>query len=89
MTYQDWVSDVKILQANSTLLGTEMFANYLEAIVETILPSEETESGILSDGSTSVSLITLGSPMDKGEWMFCVCVCVCEYCRFKKKIIPN
>lgn len=53
-------------QSNPTVLGTEMFANYLEAIVETILPAEEGETGALSDGSTTVSLITLGSPIDKG-----------------------
>lgn len=48
-------------------MGTEMFANYLEAIVETVLPAEEGETAALSDTSTSVSLITLGSPIDKGK----------------------
>lgn len=54
------------LQSNSTVLETEMFANYLEAIVETILPIEEGETAPLSDLSTSTSMITLASPVDKG-----------------------
>lgn len=58
------------LQSNPTVLGTEMFANYLEAIVETILPAEEGETG-LSDASTTVSLVTLGSPIDKGKYRYC------------------
>lgn len=53
-------------QSNSTVLETEMFANYLEAIVETILPMEEGETAALSDLSTSTSMITLASPVDKG-----------------------
>ncbi|XP_065225861.1 neurofibromin-like isoform X1 [Planococcus citri] len=52
-------------KTNPQVLGTEMFANYLEAIVETILPAEEGDTGISSDPSTTVSLITLASPIDK------------------------
>lgn len=58
------------LQSNSTVLETEMFANYLEAIVETILPIEEGETAALSDFSTSTSMITLASPVDKGNCFF-------------------
>lgn len=56
------------LQSNSSVQETEMFVNYLEAIVETILPTDEGETTtLLSDSSTCVSLMTLSSPVDRGE----------------------
>lgn len=43
-----------------------MFANYLEAIVETVLPTEEGEIGASSDSSSFLPMMNLTSP-DEGN----------------------
>ena len=70
-------------QSNPMVSGSEMFANYLEAIVETILPTEEGETtALLSEKSTSVSLVTLNSPIEKGN------IQAQYYSSFKSELVP-
>jgi neurofibromin 1 len=73
-------------QSNCSAENAQLFVNCLEAMVETCLPVEDGEADLSQypsmlsvssnmNLSSSMSSLTLGSPTEKGEYMFMCIAC--------------